>query len=111
MGVLARYLFGIYGDFCRNAYFVQTLVFAGAPGRIRTSDPQIRSLVLYPAELRARCAWVLRPSVEDGGIAIGSAARWQGQVGAPGPARDDRIYSHHRPFVSPRFHLLRPCPA
>src|SRR4051812_3207166 len=24
---------------------------AGAPGRIRTSDPQIRSLVLYPAEL------------------------------------------------------------
>jgi hypothetical protein len=29
---------------------------AGAPGRIRTSDPQIRSLVLYPAELRARLA-------------------------------------------------------
>ena len=27
----------------------------GAPERIRTSDPQIRSLVLYPAELRARC--------------------------------------------------------
>ena len=26
----------------------------GAPGTIRTSDPQIRSLVLYPAELRAR---------------------------------------------------------
>ena len=26
----------------------------GAPGRIRTSDPQVRSLVLYPAELRAR---------------------------------------------------------
>ena len=25
----------------------------GAPGRIRTSDPQVRSLVLYPAELRA----------------------------------------------------------
>ncbi len=23
----------------------------GAPGRIRTPDPQIRSLVLYPAEL------------------------------------------------------------
>ena len=29
-------------------------VFIGAPERIRTSDPQIRSLVLYPAELRAR---------------------------------------------------------
>jgi hypothetical protein len=26
----------------------------GAPGRIRTSGPQIRSLVLYPAELRVR---------------------------------------------------------
>jgi hypothetical protein len=25
--------------------------FIGAPERIRTSDPQIRSLVLYPAEL------------------------------------------------------------
>ncbi len=28
----------------------------GAPGGIRTPDPQIRSLVLYPAELRARRA-------------------------------------------------------
>jgi hypothetical protein len=39
---------------------------AGAPGRIRTSDPQIRSLVLYPAELRARRV-----------VAIGSNAQWQ----------------------------------
>src|SRR6266849_6310953 len=29
---------------------------SGAPGRIRTADPQIRSLVLYPAELRALLA-------------------------------------------------------
>ncbi len=28
--------------------------FVGAPEEIRTPDPQIRSLVLYPAELRAR---------------------------------------------------------
>lgn len=28
--------------------------FTGAPEEIRTPDPQIRSLVLYPAELRAR---------------------------------------------------------
>ena len=27
---------------------------AGAPGRTRTSNPQIRSLVLYPIELRAQ---------------------------------------------------------
>ena len=30
--------------------------YAGALGGIRTPDPQIRSLVLYPAELRARAA-------------------------------------------------------
>ena len=29
-------------------------VCSGAPGRIRTSDPQVRSLVLYPTELRAQ---------------------------------------------------------
>ena len=29
-------------------------IFYGAPGRIRTSDPLVRSQVLYPAELRAR---------------------------------------------------------
>ena len=27
--------------------------FNGAPGEVRTPDPQVRSLVLYPAELRA----------------------------------------------------------
>ena len=31
----------------------------GAPGTIRTSDPQIRSLMLYPAELRARVSPVI----------------------------------------------------
>jgi hypothetical protein len=30
------------------------LLADGAPEEIRTPDPQIRSLVLYPAELRAR---------------------------------------------------------
>jgi hypothetical protein len=29
-------------------------VFGGDPGEIRTPDPQIRSLMLYPAELRGR---------------------------------------------------------
>ena len=33
----------------RKAYFKEN----GAPEEIRTPDPQIRSLVLYPAELRA----------------------------------------------------------
>lgn len=30
------------------------LIFIGAPGEIRTPDHQVRSLVLYPTELRAR---------------------------------------------------------
>jgi hypothetical protein len=31
----------------------------GAPGRIRTTDPQIRSLILYPAELRAQTDFLI----------------------------------------------------
>jgi hypothetical protein len=46
-----------------RAYFSR---FVGAPEEIRTPDPQIRSLVLYPAELRARRV-----------VAIGSNAQWQ----------------------------------
>ena len=37
---------------------------SGAPGEIRTPDPQIRSLMLYPAELRAR-AQPLRDAERD----------------------------------------------
>ncbi len=64
----------------------------GAPERIRTSDPQIRSLVLYPAELRARRMRVLqaepanRLQMRSGrprasrkrAIATGSGLAWQG---------------------------------
>ena len=32
---------------------MQVLDSNGAPGRIRTSDPLVRSQMLYPAELRA----------------------------------------------------------
>ena len=41
----------------RKSHSVQ--IVAGAPGTIRTSDPQIRSLMLYPAELRARVSLVI----------------------------------------------------
>ncbi len=34
-------------------------ILNGGPGAIRTPDPQIRSLVLYPAELRVRCEAVI----------------------------------------------------
>ena len=42
---------------------------AGAPEEIRTPDPQIRSLVLYPAELRARVAAAGREA-ERAGTAV-----------------------------------------
>ena len=45
----------------------------GAPEEIRTPDPQIRSLVLYPAELRAHAAVPGREAPgPSGGIGIGS---------------------------------------
>src|ERR1700692_1835774 len=62
----------------------------GAPGTIRTSDPQIRSLVLYPAELRARFSLFISGltagllSQSNSGrsrkrpLATGSEADWQG---------------------------------
>jgi hypothetical protein len=36
-----------------NRFLANPLYFTGTPGWIRTSDIQIRSLALYPAELRA----------------------------------------------------------
>jgi hypothetical protein len=47
--------------------------FYGAPERIRTSDPQIRSLVLYPAELRAPVR--LRLSTLGGAAALRTSDR------------------------------------
>ena len=64
----------------------------GAPGTIRTSDPQIRSLVLYPAELRAPFRFIsgltarLQSRSNSGRsrkrpLATGSEADWQGPEG------------------------------
>jgi hypothetical protein len=36
----------------------------GAPGAIRTPGPQIRSLVLYPAELRVHTASAIRRGLD-----------------------------------------------
>ena len=68
---------------------------AGAPEEIRTPDPQIRSLVLYPAELRARFsqafpgagpsdAACIRQRFQRSrkrAIATGSGPAWQGPPG------------------------------
>ena len=45
---------------------------SGALGKIRTPDPQIRSLVLYPAELRAHSP-AAGDSPAEGGRTIGEA--------------------------------------
>ena len=58
---------------------------AGAPEEIRTPDPQIRSLVLYPAELRALVRLSRISPVRNGRIAIVLSAAWQGWA-APVPA-------------------------
>src|ERR1700738_5300135 len=63
----------------RSARFRSALnQLTGAPERIRTSDPQIRSLVLYPAELRARVAQSREMSAADAG---GSATRRSYRLG------------------------------
>ena len=37
----------------KKGHLIGDLILFGAPDRIRTCDPQIRNLVLYPTELRA----------------------------------------------------------
>jgi hypothetical protein len=58
------------------------LVLHGAPGEIRTPDPQVRSLVLYPAELRAQ----KRNCAESMGIPsisfVKNVAETEGETGA-----------------------------
>jgi hypothetical protein len=44
---------GFRGVFFESRYFIELFTIFGAPEGIRTPDPQIRSLVLYPAELPA----------------------------------------------------------
>ncbi len=41
-----------------TAFVLQVLEIYGAPEEIRTPDLQVRSLVLYPAELRAQGALI-----------------------------------------------------
>ena len=60
-----------------------TLRKSGAPGEIRTPDHQVRSLVLYPAELRARRSGIIKgrgyfvnPILSDGRSARRAKARY-----------------------------------
>jgi site-specific DNA recombinase len=46
----------------RQVLACPVLYRSGAPEEIRTPDPQIRSLMLYPAERTASCGWGIRVS-------------------------------------------------
>src|SRR5262245_40813940 len=48
----------------------------GALGEIRTPDPQIRSLVLYPAELRAPAPTITQ---DDRAAPLACTAPWSGE--------------------------------
>src|SRR5690606_37215509 len=57
----------------------------GAPGRIRTSDRQVRSLVLYPTELRARRRRIMKSA--RGPVKPFLVAAWVAR-GPLGPLQD-----------------------
>jgi hypothetical protein len=73
----------------------------GAPEEIRTPDPQIRSLVLYPAELRARFegANLFRtlPKGKDKSSQVGTTSRFPASIGG-------------NVQISPRSGIVIPCP-
>ena len=61
-----------------RARYRRSIVFwrrNGAPEEIRTPDPQIRSLVLYPAELRARFSPGIGPEAPMHPIKVRTAAK------------------------------------
>src|SRR5262245_60145584 len=79
----------------------------GAPGRIRTHDPQIRSLVLYPAELPvlALRATLLRAIHPRGQYGVGRLRAKLGQKLA------ERAAKSAQRVQGPTFHAIRPLPA
>ena len=81
----------------------------GAPERIRTSDPQIRSLVLYPAELRARLegANLFRPPRKGKNYWRG----WRTGRGGGGGGAAFSAKSFENSRIPPERWPLLPCPA
>src|SRR6185312_8093785 len=82
----------------------------GAPEEIRTPDPQIRSLVLYPAELRALDTAFRMWAGGTGALANGSSIAWQAgnHPGSPHDGADQARcagpdpHQHGPPYSAPR---------
>src|SRR5579871_1902300 len=105
------------------------ILTSGAPGTIRTSDPQIRSLMLYPAELRARFSLVssgpgparisgkrFRKRSRKSALATRSGPNWQGPTYAAGDAKQPKSgrfrarRGGEEKVQGRRRRPLRPCP-
>ena len=74
----------------------------GAPGRIRTSDHQVRSLVLYPTELRARTKPCI-PCDADASLASSAVAlppRPEAELFGFGPGSSIRFRRFREIFLS-----------
>ena len=79
----------------------------GAPGRIRTHDPQIRSLVLYPAELpvlkaKAACARGRRRR-SNGALVMRAAQKCKGFYGAAAEDQPARSREQTLLIKEPRY--------
>jgi hypothetical protein len=88
---------------------VQIRIRGGAPEEIRTPDPQIRSLVLYPAELRARRAVAIAFDRRRQGGLIAGRQRLKRRISAmPAVAAVAAVVSagtDRRPTILPVFGL------
>ena len=69
--------------------------FSGGPGATRTPDPQIRSLMLYPAELRDRIERTILPDLRGVSIPKAQRLRDRGFAGQAGELRGE--LGHEQP--------------
>ena len=65
---------------------------AGGPGATRTPDPKIRSLVLYPAELRDRIERMILPDLRGLSIPNNQGLGPGGRTGAAGEVRGQAVH-------------------
>src|SRR5215467_8389665 len=81
---------------------------AGALGEIRTPDPQIRSLMLYPAELRALAGFVIQGLSSPSGTENHEALPRRGHPPLPSPySASLRLCATGLAKKTPVLHLVK----